>query len=119
MDTKERQTHGEILPANDNNSIESIGSRQQESCDVIYKSKGGNIKLANEGLKSRDHLFETKYNLLRNRNSASKQQKEERTKLSRMICMSLFLVLSSNITMCAENKMSMNTDTNKIMRRSV
>ena len=40
-------------------------------------------------------------------------------KLSRMICMSLFLVLSSNITMCAENRMSMNTDTNEIFRKNV
>ena len=35
---------------------------------------------------------------------------------SRMICVSLFLVLSSNIMMCAENKISMNTGTNEIVR---
>ena len=45
-DTMEKQTNDKILPANDNNSIESIGSRQQESYDVIYKSLVGNNKLA-------------------------------------------------------------------------
>ena len=114
-----KQTHDKILSADDNDPIESIDSRLNESYDINYKSLIGNNKLATEGFKSGNHHLETGYNLPRNRNSASRKQKEGRTKLSRMICMSLFLVLSSNITMCAENRMSMNTDTNEIMRKNV
>lgn len=61
-------------------------------------------------------------NRSRTRNSANRKQKEGRTKLllpSRMICMSLFLVLSSNTMMCAENRISRNTDTNEIFRKNV
>ena len=39
-------------------------------------------------------------------------------KLSHMICMSLFLVLFSYITMCTENSTNMNIDTNAILRKN-
>ena len=40
-------------------------------------------------------------------------------KLSCMICMSLFLILSSNITMCAEDRTNMDVNTNEILRKNV
>ena len=70
------------------------------------------------GFKSGDHHLRSRYNPPRSRNSANKKQREGRKKHSRMICMSLFLVLSRNNTMCAENRMSMNTDTNEILRKN-
>ena len=123
----ENQTHNKVLSTNDTNLVEFIDSRQQEnleSHDMNYKSLIENNEI--NGLpvgvfKSGDQHLRSGYNRSRTRNSANRKQKEGRTKLllpSRMICMSLFLVLSRNNTMCAENRMSMNTDTNEILRKN-
>ena len=101
-DSEEKQTQDESLPANNNKSVEAIESKQQES-----------------GIKSRNHFLEKEYKLPLNKNIASRQQKEGRMKLSRMFRVSLFLILSSNITMCAEKKPTMNIDTNEILRKDI
>ena len=79
--------------------------------------EGGKLELATDNLKHRNHHVKTDNNLIQNRNDASKQQTKGKLKLSRVFYVSFFLILSGNVTMCAENKTTMNIETNKIQRK--
>ena len=116
-DPMENQTHNKVLSTNDTNLVEFIDSRQQEnleSHDMNYKSLIENNEINGlpvGGFKSGSQHLRSRHNRPRTRKSANRKQKEGRTKIllpSRMICISLFLVLSSNTMMCAENRISMN-----------
>ena len=109
----ENQTHNKVLSTNDTNLVEFIDSRQQEnleSHDMNNKSLIENNEMNGlpvGGFKSGDQHLRSRDNRSRTRNSANRKQKEGRTKLllpSRMICMSLFLVLSSNDVCRKEDK---------------
>ena len=87
------------------------------------KENDGINGLAVEGFKSGNQPLKPGYNYTRTRKSTNRLHRcgkmcenKKRLVLSRMICVSLFLVLSSNTMMCAENNIGMNTGTNEIVR---
>ena len=112
-DQIENQIHKEVLSTNDANLGELIDTRQQgnlESHDMKNKSLVENNEI--DGLpvgefKSGNQHLRSRHTRPQIGNSANRKKKEGRTKIllpSRKICMSLFLVLSSNIMICAEKK---------------
>ena len=116
----ENETHNKVLFTNDTNLVEFIDSRQQEnleSHDMNCKSVIENNEINGlpvRGFKSRDQQSRSKYNWPRTRNSAKKEGRAKILLPRRKICMSMFLILSSNVMICAENKIIMNTNTNSI-----
>ena len=77
----------------------------------------GKLELATDDLKHRNYHVKKDNNLIQNKNDDSRQQKKMKLKLSRVFYMSFFLILSGNVTMCAENKTTMNIETNNILRK--
>ena len=122
----ENQTHKRVLSVNNTNLVELIDSTQHENLEVQninYKSLIENNEvngLPVEGTKPGDQHLNLGNNRSRTRKSANRKQRDGKMKLllpSHMICMSLFLVLSSNTMMC--DKVGMDTDTNEIFRKNV
>ena len=94
-----------------------------ETHEINYRSSKENDGLTAEGFKSGNQHMNPGYNYTQTRKSTNRSHRygrmcgnKKRLIRSRMICVSLFLVLSSNTTMCAENNIGMNTGTNEIVR---